>query len=114
MVTRANDRKQDVVSDLRGGKGDVARQHLVLPEDSCGKFKMCCVLTLEPGVSIGEHAHVEDAEFCYMLEGELTITDNGKECKMHPGDAWYCGGGAFHSSRNDSDKPVVFMAIVVE
>ncbi len=114
MLTRADERKKDVVENLRGGQGAVERQHLVLPEDSCGKFKMCSILTLEPGVSIGEHPHIQDAEYCYMMEGELTILDNGKEYKVHPGDAWFCGGGAAHFSRNDSDKPVVFMAIIVE
>ena len=114
MLTKANKRKQDVVSNLRGGKGDVAREHLVLPEESCGKFKMCSIMTLQPGDSIGQHAHDVDAEFCYLMDGELTILDGGEMKTIQPGDAWYCGGGAEHMTVNNSDKPAVFMAIIVE
>lgn len=114
MLTRANERKSDVVEKLRGGNGAITREHLVLPEQSCGKFKMCAVLTLEPGCSIGEHTHQPDAEYCYMMEGEMTICDGGQEYTVYPGDAWFCGGGAFHYTVNNSDKKAVFMAIVVE
>ena len=49
MLNRANDQKTDVIEHLRGGDGQVIRQTLIAPEDSCGKFKMCAKLTLEPG-----------------------------------------------------------------
>ena len=96
MLNRANDQKTDVIEHLRGGDGQVIRQTLIAPEDSCGKFKMCAKLTLEPGCTIGAHAHMPDAEFCWLLEGELLIQDgevlvNGEVCtmrgkKLRPGD----------------------------
>lgn len=49
-----------------------------------------------------------------MLEGELTILDNGEEHTVYPGDAWICGDGAVHYSKNTSDKPAVFLAVVVK
>lgn len=114
MLNRNNDQKTDVIEYMRNGDGHVIRRTLIAPEDSCGKFKMCAKITLEPGCSIGEHGHQPDAEFCYMLEGELTILDNGKEHTVYPGDAWMCGDGAVHYSKNTSDKPAVFLAMVVE
>ncbi|MDO5547142.1 MAG: cupin domain-containing protein [Eubacteriales bacterium] len=114
MLNRATEQKTDTVEKLRGGEGVITRQHLIPAEESCGKFKMCAILTLEPGCSIGEHAHQPDAEYCYMMEGEMTIMDGGKEYTVHPGDAWFCGGGAAHYTKNNSDKKAVFMAIVVE
>ena len=114
MLNRANEQKKDTLEKLRGSDGIIGRQTLIPPEESCGKFKMCSILTLEPGCSIGKHGHNPDAEFCYMMEGEMTILDNGTEYTVHPGDAWFCGGGAIHYTKNNSDKKAVFMAIVVE
>lgn len=73
MLNRNNDQKTDLIEHMRDGDGHVIRRTLIATEDSCGKFKMCAKITLEPGCSIGEHGHQPDAEFCYMLEGELTI-----------------------------------------
>lgn len=114
MINRAKDQKTDCIEHLRGGDGAVIRRTLIAPEDSCGKFNMCAVLTLEPGCGIGEHAHMPDAEFCYLMEGELVIEDAGREYTVHPGDAWICGDGAEHYTKNCSDKKAVFMAVVVK
>lgn len=113
MINRAKDQQTEIKEQLRGGDGNAIVRHLITPENSCGKFKMCAVLTLEPGCSIGEHPHMPDAEFCYLMEGELVIEDGGKEYTVHPGDAWICGDGAQHYSKNCSDKNAVFMAIIV-
>lgn len=114
MLNRANDQKMDTIVHLRDGDGEVIRQTLIAPEDSCGKFKMCAKLTLEPGCSIGAHEHMPDAEFCWLLEGELVIQDGGEEKNVHPGDAWMCGDGASHYTKNVSNQPATFLAIVVE
>ena len=76
MLNRNKEQKTDRIEHMRDGDGHVLRRTLIAPEDSCGKFKMCAKITLEPGCSIGEHPHQPDAEFCYMLEGELPILDN--------------------------------------
>ena len=99
---------------MAGGKGHVIIKHILEEKELNGKCKMYAEVTLEPGCSIGEHPHQPDAEFCYMLEGELTILDNGEEHTVYPGDAWICGDGAVHYSKNTSDKPAVFLAVVVK
>lgn len=114
MINRKQQQKTDRVEHLRGGEGSVLRQTLIAPEDSCGKFRMCAKMTLEPGCTIGEHTHMPDAEFCYLLEGELVIADGGTEHTVHPGDAWMCGGGAGHYTKNCSEHNAVFLAIVAE
>ena len=110
------EKHQDVMTleNLRGGKGTIRKQTLIAPEDSCGKFKMCAKLTIRPGRTIGEHSHMPDAEFCYLLDGELVIADGGEEYTVRAGDAWMCGDGASHYTRNDSDKSATLLAIVVE
>ncbi len=114
MLNRANEQKTEIIEKLRGGEGHVTKRTLIAPEDSCGKFKMCAVLTIEPGCSIGEHSHMPDAEFCYLMEGELVILDGGEERTVHPGDAWMCGDGNVHYTVNRSDDKAVFLAIVAE
>lgn len=114
MLNRANDQKTEIIEKLRGGEGEILKKTLIAPEDSCGKFNMCAVLTLEPGCSIGEHAHAPDAEFCYLLEGELTIMDGGEEHIVHQGDAWICGDGDSHYTVNRSNGKAVFLAVVVK
>ncbi len=112
MINYAQDQKTEIKEHLRNGEGNVVMRHLLAAEDTCGKFKMCAVLTLAPGCTIGEHAHMPDAEFCYLLEGELVIEDAGAEHTVHPGDAWICGDGAQHYTKNCSDSDAVFLAIV--
>lgn len=114
MLNRADKQKTDRIENLRGGEGSVIRKTLLAPGDSFGKFKMCAVLTLAPGCTIGEHAHMPDAEFCWLLEGELVIADGGEEHTVYPGDAWICGGGDTHYTKNCSDNNAVFLAIVTE
>ncbi len=114
MVKRAEDMVKLYNEHMRGGDGTVEIIRYLEPEEFNGNAKMIAKLVLKPGCSIGEHPHQPDAEFCYMLEGELTILDNGKEHTVYPGDAWMCGDGAVHYSKNTSDKPAVFLAMVVE
>lgn len=114
MLKRKDEQEVVTVENLRGGHGPVRKQTLLPEELSCGKFTMCAKMVLDPGCSIGEHAHDVDAEFCYLLEGELTILDNGEVQTVHPGDAWICGDGARHFTRNDSDQPAVFLAMILK
>lgn len=114
MIRRANEQSIEKKEHLRGGEGYVTLQHLLNPSETFGKCKMAARITIEQGNTIGDHAHDPDAELCYLLEGELTITDGGKEYVMHPGDAWICGGGDRHSTMNKSDAPAVFLGIVIE
>ncbi|MDO4286597.1 MAG: cupin domain-containing protein [Eubacteriales bacterium] len=114
MLNRAKEQKIDSVERLRGGEGEIIRQTLIAPEDSCGKFKMCAKLTLNPGCTIGAHSHMPDAEFCWLLDGELLIQDGGEEHIVKPGDAWICGDGASHYTKNVSDRPATFLAVVVK
>ncbi|MGM9649579.1 MAG: cupin domain-containing protein [Butyricicoccaceae bacterium] len=114
MIRRANEQRVEKKEHLRGGEGYVTLQHLLEPGESCGKCKMIARITIEPGNTIGDHAHNPDAELCYLLEGELTITDGGEEHVMYPGDAWICGEGNRHCTMNKSEAPAVFLGIVIE
>lgn len=95
------------------GKGYIHKQFLFSTEEMDGKAKMCARITLPPGNSIGDHPHQPEAEIYYILEGEITVTDNDERMVLHPGDAMYTGGGNRHSATNESDRDAVMMAIIL-
>ena len=95
------------------GNGYIHKQFLFSTEEMEGKAKMCARITLPPGSSIGDHPHQPEAEIYYVLEGEITVTDNDKRVRLHPGDAMFTGGGNRHSATNETDREAVMMAIIL-
>ena len=99
---------------IADGIGEIALNHYYTQEDMLDKARICAELTIEPGNLIGKHAHTGEAEFFYVLEGELvSINPDGSEESFKKGDMMFTGGGSFHSLRNDSQKPAKMLAIVV-
>ena len=67
---------------------------------------------LEPGASVGYHRHEDDCEMVYILEGKgKVVLENGEE-KVWAGVCHYCPKGEAHSLVNDSDKSLIFFAVV--
>ena len=83
MVKTLEMMRTEIKRDLRGGSGEIPTLHLLEADETMGKCNLCSHMTLQPGVSIGEHPHNPDAEIYYCLKGELTVSDNGTEKVMH-------------------------------
>ena len=49
-----------------------------------------------------------------ILQGQATVTEDGQDYLLNPGDAEYCTGGHTHGIANDSDEPLVFLAIIIK
>ncbi len=113
MIRRKEDRILDIKHELRGGNGDIPSYGMFSETESFGKCRVCAEMVLEPGVSIGEHPHGPDAELYLVLEGELTVTENGVRYVLHPGDSSFTGGGGCHKAENLSDKTCRFLAVVI-
>ncbi|MDP4108904.1 MAG: cupin domain-containing protein [Bacillota bacterium] len=113
MIKKKDEMKRRVRENLRGGNGGIGFTDAFSQEEMLDKCSLCAVLDLEPGMSIGLHAHGPDAEIYFMLEGELTAVDNGIKKTIRPGDAVFTGGGTSHSVSNDSDKTAKMLAVVV-
>ena len=103
----------EVRENMRGGNGAIRLQHLLQPEDSCGKLRLAAELLMKPGTSVGPHEHGPDAELYIITEGTLTVDDNGETVECTAGDIVFTGGGAFHSIANHSDSDVKLYAIVI-
>lgn len=98
---------------MRGGEGEVEFLELFAPSELTGKARMVARLTLGQGCSIGFHEHNQEEEIYYILEGEGVFTENGIETIVRAGDATLTGNGTGHSIRNDSQEPLVLMAVVL-
>jgi len=113
MIRKVNERRLQERPNIAGGEGVIHAYHLVEADESAGKARLCAVMTIDPGCTIGAHPHGPDAELYYILEGELEGTENGKTVTMVPGDVMYTSFGDVHSVRNVSDKPAKMIAIVL-
>lgn len=113
MVHKSNDREHLVREGLRGGKGIIETDVMYKAEEMMGKATLFNRMVIKPGSSIGPHHHVQDAEIYYVLEGEVTVSDNGTEVVMTAGDAMFTGGGEMHMVENRSDKDARMLAIVI-
>lgn len=113
MITRQSEMRVEMRDRVRGGEGTLRFQHLLEPAACLGKVKLCGVLTIEPGQSIGIHPHGPDAEIYYLLQGRLAATDDGVETWLEAGDAMFTGNGATHSVRNESGQAALLMAVVL-
>ncbi|MGI6004889.1 MAG: cupin domain-containing protein [Christensenellales bacterium] len=99
---------------VRGGVGTITFEHLYedaskLPE----KCRLYAKMTVPAGCSLGEHAHVDETEFYYVLRGEGIITDGGQRIRVSEGDVIATGGGASHGVENRSDEDLVILATIV-
>lgn len=65
-----------------------------------GEGAMLNLLEFEPGAVVGEHAHPHE-QLGHVLEGQLTLTVDGVEHLLGPGDAYQIPGGIEHAARSE-------------
>lgn len=113
MIRKANEMETEVRHEMRGGKGDVQFLHAFKKEEFGALCRVCSVLTLEPGCSIGDHAHVGEDEIYYILTGTGKVFDHGEWVTVTAGDAVLTGKGASHSIENIGDDTLRLLAVVM-
>ena len=113
MIKLKSEHVPSTVSNLRGGVGDLIRSDVFTEEEALGKTKLCAVITIPDGCSIGEHPHGPDAELYYILSGTLRVTDNGVTKDLTAGDAVFTGNGNIHGVVNVSGKDATMLAVVI-
>lgn len=68
--------------------------------------------TLHPGGQSSQpHWHEAEDEFLYLLDGELTVIEDGVENVLHPGDAccWPAGSPVAHALMNRSGADATYL-----
>ena len=112
MIVHRNEMKTEAKEKMRGGDGVTSITHLV----DCEKEKnvrMLADITLPVGASIGYHRHDSETEYYFIISGNGTVNDDGKDTPIKAGDAVITGGGASHSISNTGDVPLKFHAVIV-
>ncbi len=114
MIKWKKDMRAEVRHQVRDGAGYLELHHVFEPEELENKATMFATFTFDPGDSIGPHPHPNDGEVYYILEGELTVTENGgMPVVLRAGDAAYLPQGESHMVENRSHKPAVMLAIIL-
>lgn len=113
MIKKKEERRCEVRSGAFGGRGEIPRTHIFEADETFGRCRLMIESVVPPGASVGSHVHDKDTELYYVLEGRLTVIENGVSHILGPGDASFTGGGDSHEYRNDSDAPVRMLAIVI-
>ena len=101
-----------VVEDSGNIQGRIEKHHILTPDEMGGRAHMFARIDIPAGSMIKEHAHIADAEAYYILEGELTVTDNGAARTLHPGDVLFTADGHRHSIENRTSAPGAFLAVI--
>ena len=99
---------------IRNGIGETEQRKIIVSDaELYGKGRLFNLMIIEPGNSIGEHAHEGDNEIFYFLEGTGEYNDNGTIVEVGPGDTTICNDGEKHSLKNIGDVPLKFIALIL-
>lgn len=113
MIRKNEEFKPELRENMRGGEGVIELTNFVTAQELNDKGRLFGTIVLKPGCGIGYHIHENDTELFYVLEGEATYSDNGEIKTISKGDLAICPAGTSHSVKNDTDKDVVLMALIV-
>lgn len=100
MIKRANSMVSEFCEREQGGKGTVEIMHIYKPEELSGNSKLCAVIKINPGCSIGYHQHVGEEEVFFVIHGEALIVDDGVNEVIGAGDSHLIKSGSYHSIEN--------------
>jgi len=111
MIRRLSELTQEPRRNVHGGDG------VVWGCDYLKRGEMAGVLsagrnTLEPGASIGEHAHPDTEDLYVIVEGRGTGILNGERFPVEAGDAFLVKAGGTHGLSNEGPGPLTFVGVL--
>ena len=114
MIHTSADYKSEVREAMRGGDKSVKITHYFdEANELMAPTRLCAQLELEPGASIGFHAHENEEEIFIVLNGTALIDDNGVEKTVKAGDSILTGNGAGHAVKNIGSETLRMVAVIV-
>lgn len=112
MLRRLEKLKETVREGIRGGVGRGLNREYFGPGEMAG-VRAVGRVSLEPGASVGRHAHPGEEELYVVLEGSGLGVVDGEAFPVGPGDAFLCKAGHSHGLENPGPGPLVFLAVLV-
>lgn len=113
MIRSASSMETETRIAMRGGVGSVAFRHLFKKDEITAKTRLCAVLTLPPGTSIGTHQHEGEDEVYYILKGCGILDDGTTRVPVKAGDAILTGRGESHAIANSGDADLEILAVIM-
>ncbi|OON89879.1 MULTISPECIES: cupin domain-containing protein [unclassified Pyramidobacter] len=113
MIRRGTEIASSRVENFKGGTGALLSCEILAPGEMGGHGRKFGLTTLEPGASIGTHAHAGDSETYYILKGSARYNDNGTWVDVAEGDMMHCPDGESHGIANSGDGPLQFVALIL-
>jgi len=113
MIRKASEMRKQVRENMRGGKGAVSFLHCFDKEEFAAKVRLCALLTLPPGASIGTHDHQKEDEVYIITRGSGILDDGESRTRVSAGDAVLTGRGGAHAIENDGDEDLEFTAVII-
>ncbi|MFH1791249.1 MAG: cupin domain-containing protein [Candidatus Omnitrophota bacterium] len=114
MIRRRAEQEVEVRKNMRGGEGEVSIVHHLKKDEMTAPCRLCALLCLPPGSSIGEHDHVNEDEVFIIQQGKGVVADNGQEKEVGAGDVILTGKGAGHSIKNTGDVDLLITAVIMQ
>lgn len=97
----------------KDGKGSVKIVNFFETEDFLGKGRFYGKSIIEPGSSIGYHAHIGDQEAYFILKGQARYNDNGAIKELNPGDLAICRDGDYHSIEPIGTETLEYISLIL-
>jgi mannose-6-phosphate isomerase-like protein (cupin superfamily) len=114
VIKQVNTQTTETREHMRGGTGTVTIRHYFTKDELNPRCRLCALLTLPPGASIGLHEHAAEDEIYIVNSGTGIITDTGADRPIGPGDAILTGNGASHAVRNNGSTELVITAVIIQ
>ena len=113
MKIEKNGQVDQIRENMRGGDGCTVLHHILVEDHLPGNCRLLSRITLNPGCSIGEHEHANEAEIFYILSGRAQMTDDGKPIELETGDSCLTMNGT-HSIRCLGEEPLEILAVIIK
>jgi len=114
VIIRGQELQQQTMEKPRGGVGVATRMAYEAAAGFSGEVTNFAMMQLEPGSSIGYHAHDGDMEMYLILDGAGKANDNGTIDRVSAGDMMITKDGESHSLENDTLEPLTFLAVIIK
>ncbi len=112
MIRLLKDQRVELLDNYQGGNGTLEIRHVIEPENHNNPYlNMVATVTLNPGVTVGDHTHEGLTEVIFILKGRALYND-GSERILEPGDAAVVFESDHQSIRSADDKPMTYLACI--
>lgn len=112
MIIKNEKQRKEVKIKMREGLGDVQLKHIV-ENESLNHSRLFSEITLKKGCSIGEHTHIKETEYYYIIKGAGIVTEQSGSYNVEAGDIVITGDQESHSIINENDEDLVFIAVII-